>query len=111
MAPVPFGSRNMVLYYPTDSQLQIYDIYTTRRYFGLPTLKVNICIWSSPKSVDDGTPYGHGDGRRATSQVRVEAPNNRDRGRETDDPLSIFWVSSNVVHNQGLAGTSRSQSA
>ena len=50
--------------YPTDSQLQVYDIYTMRRVLWADR-DVNILIWTS-KSVVDGTNDRndvHGDGR------------------------------------------------
>ena len=56
-------------YYPTDSQLQIYDIYIIRRVLlAAHARDVNIFIWTSRKSVDHGTNdrvMVHGDGTRA----------------------------------------------
>ena len=56
-------------YYPNDSQLQVYDIYTARRVLWCcPRRDVNILIWTSRKSVDHGTNdrvMVHGDGTRA----------------------------------------------
>jgi len=56
-------------YYPTDSQLQVYDIYTMGRVlWAYHARDVNILIWTSRKSVDHGTNdrvMVHGDGTRA----------------------------------------------
>ena len=63
------GMVSWTPYYPTDSQLQVYDIYIVREgYFGLPARDVNILIWTSRKSIDHGTNdrvMVHGDGTRA----------------------------------------------
>ena len=37
-APKAYWRSRRTPYYPTDSQLQVYDIYTREGYFGLPTL-------------------------------------------------------------------------
>ena len=56
-------------YYPTDSQLQVYDIYTTRRVLlAAHARDVNILIWTSRKSVGHGINdrvMVHGEGTRA----------------------------------------------
>ena len=94
------------IHYPTDSQLQVYDIYTTRRVLWADHARdVNICIWTSRKSVDHGTNdrviiHGEGtraDGRRSGIKAHLsEIVGPRDRRTAR----SISGSRSNVVHNQ-----------
>ena len=67
--PVVAGRSRWTPYYPTDSQLQVYDIYIIRRVLWADHARdVNILIWTSRKSVDHGTNdriMVHGDGTRA----------------------------------------------
>ena len=66
------GSR-WTPYYPSDSQLQVYDIYIIRRVLlAAHAQGVNILIWTSRKSVDRETNDRvkvHGDGTRADGQA------------------------------------------
>ena len=93
-------------HYPSDSQLQVYDIYITRRVlFGCPRRDVNILIWTARKSVDHGTNdrvMVHGDGTRADGRRSVyfarisQIVGSRDRRVA----LSIVGILSNVVDAQ-----------
>ena len=95
-----------------DSQLQVYDIYTTRRVLWADHARdVNILIWTSRKSVDHGTNdrvMVHGDGTQADGR--------RSKLRQSGEMLGRLFnaehlgVSSNVVRNQagyGSSGTKR----
>ena len=65
--------KRQVSYYPTDSQLQVYDIYTTGRVLLADHARdVNILIWTSRKLVDHGTNdrvMVHGEGTRADGRT------------------------------------------
>ena len=67
--PVVAARSRWTPYYPTDSQLQVYDIYIIRRVLWTAhAWDVNICIWTSRKSVGHETNdrvMVHGEGTRA----------------------------------------------
>ena len=94
--PVVAVAVSLDPYYPSDSQLQVYDIYIIRRVLLAAHARgVNILIWTSRKSVDHGTNdrvMVHGDGTRADGRRSgFKAQITRSVGSETRRPApSIF---------------------
>ena len=93
-------------YYPSDSQLQVYDIYIIRRVLlAAHARDVNILIWTSRKSVGHKTNdrvMVHGDGTRADGRrSKLFANLSQILGSRDRRPApSIFGSRSNVVRNQ-----------
>ena len=71
-------------YYPSDSGLQVYDIYIIRRVLlAAHARDANICIWTSLKSV----------GHETNDRVMVHGDGTRADGRRSGlKPFSEIWA-------------------
>ena len=102
----------------SDSQLQVYDIYTTRRVLlAAHARDVNIFIWTSRKSVGHETNdciMVHGDGTRADGRrFMCRGHFKQDHGlARLTTRAEHLWVSEQCSRRSGrLSGPSRNRSA